>query len=145
MSDDTKRVPQSVLANGPLPSVAVHGPPPAVAIDGPPDVVARGLHGGRPALRPRGPRFVNRCDECTFLGTYDDFDLWLHRIQEFPTLRARYSEMPYGFVSCSVEHARDYRLDSFALNGTPDDIDEQRFFHALRVAYLIATDENHLL
>lgn len=126
------------------PSVTVNGPGPAVAVDGPLDIVARG-HGGPPALRPRGPRFANRCDECNFLGTYDGFDLWLHRSNGAPALRARYSEAPYGFVSCTIASAAEDRLTDYVVRGTPDDIDKQRPMHALRVAYLIATDEDHLL
>ena len=81
-----------------------------------------------------GPAFKHDCDACTFLGTYDEHDLYhcvgpVHQVG--PTVIARWSD-----------HGPDYASGMQAARRIPmkDTSENARTLRALRVAYLIAQD-----
>lgn len=73
------------------------------------------------------PKYTHECDSCTFLGTYNDKDLY-HCIQvgDLHTVIARNSSNPADYFS-GINYAKKSLKDSI----TPE----------LRVAYLIAKDK----
>lgn len=84
-------------------------------------------------------RYQHDCEQCTLLGHYKEFDLYICRNKHKPTdstLLARYGNEPREYASTLVGytnhlfelHEKDYPSHSFAL----------------RMAFLIADDLNYL-
>jgi hypothetical protein len=61
-----------------------------------------------------------------------------------PSLRVQFRDSPYGFASCTIASAAEARLSDYVLEGADPDVMD-RVHHALRLAYLICIDEDHIL
>lgn len=93
-----------------------------------------------------GPVFKHDCDDCEYLGHYEEHDLYYCSSKVIPTVIARWGG--YGpHYSSGIEVAESVQLDTLThgkgLKGTERYNSEEPVINslcALRVAYLIAKD-----
>ena len=74
------------------------------------------------------PKFRHNCDQCVFLGTYENRDMYFCSQSDMPTVIARYGNADHQYVSGKALAQRNF-ITQIGVT-----------FGSLHIAYLIARD-----